>query len=788
MLASQTIQLQLAAFDRLAQTGPPDVLRQSLRGLDYSALPKGCEAGETETAGRICSPNSSRLKTSIRAAIDADDESIARATRRALWGSEAYVRALQARLYDVSNEEGTTLKDARTERLRQADFRRHNLALNRINRLLASLRESVQAPALQENDLPQIEAEIDTLVRQLELRMTGFARLVGAPETDRAAVVSATSRLETYWKPIRESRAARLESLAAFNGLMDELSSRIQAYSNDVRQSTTLWVKIYATMSVVTALLIGLMSAAFVWQARRRFVQPLSYATSKILQMASGDLGTPFSLSERAFGFDRLGAALEQLRIEMTERNALARRNEEQQEIIARNLAELERSSHEMEWLAMHDPLTELGNRRQADADLESLVRRAEETPEDYCLMQIDIDRFKEVNDALGHVAGDHILKVVASQLQQHCGKNIKCYRIGGDEFLIIYFHEVSEEELTRTARSIIESIDEPIEFDGHTCRVGASIGIALGRDADYDPASALINADLALYEVKRSGRNSFLFYTAEMASQSQDKKAISDRLLAAIDSAAFVPYYQPQYYSHSFELRGVEVLCRWYDPEHGWIPPTRFLPVAEELGVIGQIDAILFEKVVNDVERLAEVGLFLPKVSFNVTADRLLQADLAETLSKRINHGTRVAIELLESMSLDDPAESITWAIDALREQGVDIEIDDFGSHRASLAGLMAVNPQAMKIDQAIVKPITDSPRHLDLVRKIIDIGGALNIEVVAEGVETDAHVEILRSFGRIVLQGYGMARPMPFEDLLALRRMQVRMPGEHIPEARLA
>ena len=180
------------------------------------------------------------------------------------------------------------------------------------------------------------------------------------------------------------------------------------------------------------------------------------------------------------------------------------------------------------------------------------------------------------------------------------------------------------------------------------------------------------------------------------------------------------------------------------------------------------------------DLQKLSEAGLSLPKVSFNITADRLLKSKLAEELSGRIGTHTKIALELLESMSLDNPTESIAWALEDLREHGIDIEIDDFGSDRASLAGLMAIGPQAMKIDRSIVTPIVHSPRHEDLVKKIIDIGAALNVEVVAEGVETEEHAELLMSLGCDVLQGFGLARPMPFADLAMFCMRHLGKQGE--------
>jgi diguanylate cyclase (GGDEF)-like protein len=491
--------------------------------------------------------------------------------------------------------------------------------------------------------------------------------------------------------------------------------------------------------------------------------------TGTIIGLARGDLEEPVALPERAFGFDRLGAALEQLRQEMVERHLLAERNEAQQAIIETNLQKLESANREMAWMAMHDPLTGLANRRQADLDLDALTGGDARSQAGFCVMQVDIDRFKTINDSLGHAAGDFVLKAVSKILKSCVGPDANCYRIGGDEFLIVLFGIDNVEQAASLAERLIKRIEAPMDFSGHRCNVGASIGIALAQESGFDAMQGVLNADLALYHVKRTGRGTFKFFNDELAALSSRTKHLSDKLIAALEQKSFLPYYQPQFDAKTRRLRGVEVLCRWHNEELGWISPGEFLPVAEELEAVGKIDEILFEKVAKDLHTLVDLGISLPRVSFNLAADRLLKSGLAAELSGKIGMHTKIAVELLESMSLDNPPESVRWAIDELREHGIDIEIDDFGSHRASLAGLMAINPQTMKIDRSIVIPIVESQRHLDLVKKIIDIGAALNIEVLAEGVETEEHAEQLGALGCGVLQGFGLARPMPFEDLVA-------------------
>lgn len=774
MLAVQTMQQQIISIDRLFGNASPAVVRSSVSSLDRSHLPKPCRTEDPETDGTICSPSIRRVSAALDRLQGADPDQYPVLVRQSLQALEGYIRAGQLRLQKLADIQKDTVRETGNVRAQLTDLRNLSESLSRIKRILLDFETKTQSGFSNENHLTSANRQIVFYISQLRIRTNGLMSIAPVLSGDTASLDETLSVMSDNWHEVGLLTAERLHYLNAFSATMEELSSEIAKYAEQVRTETTLWVSVYVSTFLVLAGFLAATVVGVFWLARNRFVQPLTRVTGTIIRLADGDLGRPFVMRERAFGFDELGSALEQLRLEMVESHALAERNREQQRIIEDSLVELERANKDMEWLAKYDPLTGLGNRRHVDIDLAQLTRSNASARLDFCVMQIDIDRFKSINDALGHAAGDFVLKGVADILVQASGAVAKCYRTGGDEFLVVFDHEISEQKASVVAQDIIDRIDQPMDYEGHRCRVGASIGIAFGRDADFDAMQAVINADLALYDVKQAGRDGYRFFSNDLASRSRRRKSISDRVLAAIEENAFTPFYQPQFHSGDLSLRGVEVLCRWNDAELGWISPGEFLPVADELGVIGRIDEVLFDKVALDLARLSSLGLSVPKISFNVAADRLLKTDLAQELCERIGVHSKIALELLESMSLDNPTESVVWAIDALRERGIEIEIDDFGSDRASLAGLMAIQPQAMKIDRAIVIPIVNSPRHQDLVKKIIDIGAALNIEVVAEGVETDQHITQLKLLGCGVLQGHGLARPMPFDDLITLCRTQ--------------
>ena len=770
LLEAQQLQQQLIAVERLIGSASDEITRSSVAAQDASRLPSICAPEETESDARRCSPSPVRVLSALSRLKLGPAADMPQNVSLAIMGLQGYVRAGQGRLDGLDADGAAVLDQMRGVQQRLSQLRGLNSSLGRINRVLLDLDGALERPLATLSDLDTTDNRVRSYISQIDIRMTGLSRANPELEGTPALVDANRVSIADNWAAYHDISLRRVEALDAFGDTMTALSSEIADHALRVRNDTILLVNLYATSFLTLAGLLIASTLAAVVLARRRFVAPLARVTRTIFDLARGDLDARVDLPERAFGFDTLGTALEQLRQEMLERHRLAESNREQQAIIESNLEELQRSSRDLAWMAMHDPLTGLANRRKADADLQDLTKAPGTVQTDFCVMQVDIDRFKTVNDALGHAAGDFVLTNVATMLKDCAGPKARCYRIGGDEFLILWERTYSTAQAEAMAVRLIRLVKAPMDFEGHRCNVGASIGIALGRDAELDAMQAAINADLALNQVKRNGRGTFAFFTDELAAVSCRAKALSDRLVSAIEQKRFQPFYQPQFDARTRRLRGVEVLCRWHEEDMGWIPPGDFLDVAEDLGVVGTIDEILFDKVEDDLESLAAHGISLPKVSFNVTADRLLRSGLAQDLSGRIGAHTTIALELLESMSLDNPAESVRWAIDQLAAHGIEIEIDDCGSDRASLAGLMAINPQAMKIDRSIVIPFVDSVRHLDLVKKIIDIGAALNVEVVAEGVETEEHALRLTSLGCDVLQGYGLARPMPLIDLIAL------------------
>jgi diguanylate cyclase (GGDEF)-like protein/PAS domain S-box-containing protein len=436
----------------------------------------------------------------------------------------------------------------------------------------------------------------------------------------------------------------------------------------------------------------------------------------------------------------------------------------------ARN-RELEVTKAKIEHNALHDFLTDLPNRRYLD---EKLASRDADASHGLAILHIDLDRFKQINDTLGHQAGDFMLLHAARVLRDNAGSNEFVARIGGDEFVILADFAGSTRTLTDLADRIIRRMCEPVHYNGMTCRIGASIGIACDRHPDVDAKQLLLNADIALYRAKSRGRNRAEFFSVDIQHQVINNKRVSDEILAGLEKREFEPYYQLQFAARTLDIAGAETLARWHHPTKGVLAPGAFLPIAEDLDVVASIDGMIFEKALRDFETWQWTGIRIPKISVNVSTRRLYDPDLGSKLAKlSIAPGT-VSFELLESIFLDDCDETVLANLQTIRKMGIGIEIDDFGTGHASIVSLLKIGPGTLKIDRELVMPITEAEEPRRLVGSIIEIGKSLGIKVVAEGVESWEHIRILQELGCDILQGFALARPMPFAAIAPFVRKE--------------
>jgi diguanylate cyclase (GGDEF)-like protein/PAS domain S-box-containing protein len=434
----------------------------------------------------------------------------------------------------------------------------------------------------------------------------------------------------------------------------------------------------------------------------------------------------------------------------------------------ARN-AELEAAKARIEHNALHDSLTGLPNRRYLDDILRRHAQRCALNGRQLALLHIDLDRFKQINDTLGHAAGDAMLIHASEVLKSNIRADDFVARIGGDEFVVVCTADGNTAILAQLADRIITTMRQPVAYEGHECRFGVSVGLAVETGAQVDPNRLLINADIALYRAKSRGRNRYEFFTEALQAEVVRTKRMADEILHGLENAEFLPHYQPQFDAHTLDVVGAEALARWQHPHDGIVPPHQFLGVAEELNVVSTIDRMVLEQALRQFEEWREMGLMVPHVSVNVSARRLQDEQLISTLKGlKIRPGT-VSFELVESIFLDESDDIVLFNIDQIKDLGIDIEIDDFGTGYASIVSLLKLKPKRLKIDRQLVMPIVESPAQRHLVASIIDIGKSLGIQVVGEGVETMEHAGILRDLGCDILQGYAFAHPMSAGELTA-------------------
>lgn len=433
---------------------------------------------------------------------------------------------------------------------------------------------------------------------------------------------------------------------------------------------------------------------------------------------------------------------------------------ERARELAEARSAELEAAKARIEHDAMHDALTGLPNRRFLDAHIAGLFSGAADSGL-ISALHLDLDLFKQINDTFGHAAGDAILVHVAKLLRAAAGSQSFVARVGGDEFCVVSGSLTGKRELVALAEDILGRIRQPVSYEGQDCRFGGSIGIAV-LDRTADQRRLLVNADIALYRAKRSGKNRYVFLTAELEVEAVNVKRLADDLTRGIEQDEFAPFFQPLFDAGTFKLVGAEALARWHHPTRGVLSPDAFLKTAEDLNVVAALDGAILRKAVGEFRRWEQRGLRPPPLSVNVSFRRLNDPHLLDSLRRLNPPAGTLSFELLESVFLDELDDVARWNLDQIREMGIDISIDDFGTGHASIVSLQKIRPRRLKLDRSFLQDLTGSPSQQAVVRSIIHIGKSLDIQVVAEGVETPYQIDVLRALGCDILQGFVFARPM--------------------------
>ncbi len=435
-------------------------------------------------------------------------------------------------------------------------------------------------------------------------------------------------------------------------------------------------------------------------------------------------------------------------------------------------IGRIEEAKTSAEFNAMHDSLTGIGNRRNLDEVLADRFARARRQSDTVTVLHIDLDGFKSINDTLGHAAGDHILRHVSKMLENCSTDHEFVGRIGGDEFVIVLENNSPEGRDVEIAQDIIKKAKEPVDFEGETCRIGASIGIARGRRGEtaegFTPDRILMDSDIALYAAKRAGKGQYAIFHNDMRKDVEHRKSVADDLIEAIEEKQFISYYQPQFDPNGRQIMGLEALVRWQHPKLGILPPGEFLELAEEMNLADQIDIQVLERALKDIAITDDHGMAIEKIAVNISSTWLQSARFMDTLQSFDIPRNRLVFEVLETVCLDELTDIQKTNIAGIHEMGIELEIDDFGTGHASISGVLALQPSRLKVAREIVNAFAEEDDQKSLMEAVVALGRALGVGLIAEGVETEKHVASLSDLGFERLQGYALSRPKPLEKIL--------------------
>jgi len=428
---------------------------------------------------------------------------------------------------------------------------------------------------------------------------------------------------------------------------------------------------------------------------------------------------------------------------------------------------ELEKARNRMATLSLFDTLTGLPNRRACEDEYARRFADPDARLATTTVIRIDLDHFKAVNDTLGHEAGDAVLcRVAACMNDVACAADFNA-RLGGDEFVMILAPGKTLKNAEEMIQQLRDQIAVPFYHEGRHCHFDASFGVACTDTLPDDFASLLSAADAALLQAKDRGRGRMSIFTPELKREILHSRKRGAEIKLALERNEFVPYFQPQIDAASGDFAGFEVLARWHHPVEGCLLPIEFIPFAEQMRTVQDIDRMMFEKALDILSGIQGEGLHIPKLAFNVSAARVHDPDIIGSVRQLQTQGTRVAFELLESILLEDETALFAHHIDMLKDLDIEIEVDDFGSGRASVIGVQKVAPHALKLDRQLVLPMFENEMANNLLKAMVDIGRSLGVSVIAEGVETMDHARALRDLGCHTLQGYAFGRPMPEADI---------------------
>lgn len=444
--------------------------------------------------------------------------------------------------------------------------------------------------------------------------------------------------------------------------------------------------------------------------------------------------------------------------------------------LVYRDIAERRQAEEKLRIVATHDPLTALPNRTLLHERLSHALAKAQRHGRLLAVLFVDLDRFKNVNDTLGHDAGDRLLQIAAQRLYDCLRETDTMARQGGDEFVVLMDELADREAIAPVSQRILDAMTRPFVIDGQEISITASIGISVYPD---DGRTLLRNADIAMYRAKEKGKNNYQFYSTQIDNYSVERLALESGLRRALERGEFSLHYQPKVNIATGQISGMEALLRWQHPEMGAIAPGRFIPVAEEIGLILPIGAWVLRTACIQNRAWQQLGLRRFPVAVNLSprqfAGEGLLGDVKAALDESGLEGSYLELEITESMVMVDPERAVTM-LRQLKELGIRVAIDDFGTGYSSLAYLKRFPIDSVKVDRSFVEDIPDDVDSMAIAQAIIAMAHNLRLKVVAEGVESEAQLGFLRGEGCDEIQGYYFSAARPASEIAGIMRKTLR------------
>ncbi len=452
---------------------------------------------------------------------------------------------------------------------------------------------------------------------------------------------------------------------------------------------------------------------------------------------------------------------------------------------VGRDVTQAMLAEQKVHELARYDSLTGLPNRNMFLGELERAILRARRSGESFALCFIDLDRFKSINDTLGHDGGDELLQSMAQRLRGCVRESDLVARLGGDEFVVLLEGGGGAADINHIAHALKQAIAEPLEIHGRSFLVTGSIGIGLYPADGENAATLLKHADAAMYLAKEKGKNNVQFYTAELADQAARQFETESALRLALARHEFVLHYQPKVDVVSGALLGLEALVRWQHPTRGMVPPADFIPLAEERGLIVPIGRWVIQDACRQISDWRRAGLKVPPVAVNLSPRQFADEALIEDIEHAMRtHGVAPAdleVELTESVLMVDPDRAAS-VLQRLKAMGVRISIDDFGTGYSSLSYLKRFPAETVKIDRSFIRGLPDDGDDTAITQAVIAMAHSLGLTVIAEGVETEAQLATLRRLGCDEAQGFLLGRP------IAAAQLEARLERHSLPATQAA